>query len=195
MCPGKEEQSWGAHNGVSTCGVTARKRGDGDRGSPGGVSTVSWQGYSRAGPTGGTDYKDVRWARGLKGTAGLLRGREAAARPRTGRARRGLPRDKGLLPARDWRAKGRQGISWRPGSGPLMPLRISWNLSRWAEQEPLGPAWPCPLPTSDRHSSLGAAGVAGKTGRRTSTGLRATRWKSSQVAKGCHIPGIQPHSS
>lgn len=164
MCPGKEEQRWGAHDAVSACGVTARKRGDGDRGSPRSVSTVSRQDrsscshiYSRAGPTGETDYKDVRRTRGLKGTAELLRGREATARPRTGRARKGLPRDKGLLPAGDWRAKGRQGISWRLGSGlyPLMPLGICWNLSRWAGQEPLGPAWPCPLPTSDGHSSLG----------------------------------------
>lgn len=75
--------------------------------------------------------------------------------PRAGRARRGLPRDKGLPPTRDWRAKGRQGISRRPGGGlhPPMPLGICWNLSRWAEQDPLGTAWPFPLPTSDGHSS------------------------------------------
>ena len=35
VCPGKEEQRWGAHYGISTWGVTSGvggKRGDGDRG-------------------------------------------------------------------------------------------------------------------------------------------------------------------
>lgn len=105
-----------------------------------------------------------RWTRSLKGTAELLRGREAAARPRTGRARRGLPRDKGAAPRQGLEGKGETGYFLETGSGlhPLMPLGICWNLSHWAEQEPLGPAWPCPLPTSDAHSSLGAAGVAGR---------------------------------
>ena len=187
VCLGKEEQSWGVHDGVSTCRVTSRvggKRGDGDRGGPRSVSTVSRQDlrscphiYSRAGPKGETDYRDVRWTRSLKGTVELHRGQEAAVRLP------GLEEQGGGYPeTRDCSPPGTGGqretgyfLETRKWPPPLMPLGTCWNLIRWAEQEPLGTARPCPLLTSNGHSSPGAAGVAGKTGRRTNVGLRATR--------------------
>lgn len=163
---GKEEQRWGAHNGVSTCGVTSRvggKRGDGDRGGPRSVSTVSWWGhrscshiYSRVGPKGETDYRDVRWTRSLKGTVELLRGQKAAVHPPGLEEQgEGYPETRGCPPPG---TGGQRGDKVFPGdqevaSTPPMPLGICWNLSRWAEQDPLGTAWPCPLPTSDGHSS------------------------------------------
>lgn len=59
-----------------------------ETGGPRSASTVSRQDlrscpriYSRAGPKGETDYRDVRWTRSLKGTVELLRGQEAAVRP------------------------------------------------------------------------------------------------------------------
>lgn len=127
VCLGKEEQSWGVHDGVSTCRVTSRvggKRGDGDRGGPRSVSTVSRQDlrscphiYSRAGPKGETDYRDVRWTRSLKGTVELHRGQEAAVRLPGLEEQGGVTQRQGIAPHQGLEGKGRQGISWRPGSG------------------------------------------------------------------------------
>ena len=127
VCLGKEEQSWGVHDGVSTCRVTSRvggKRGDGDRGGPRSVSTVSRQDlrscphiYSRAGPKGETDYRDVRWTRSLKGTVELHRGKEAAVRLPGLEEQGGVTQRQGIAPHQGLEGKGRQGISWRPGSG------------------------------------------------------------------------------
>lgn len=84
--------------------------------------------------------------------------------PQDWKSKEGVTQRQGAAPRQGLEGKGETGYFLETGSGlhPLMPLGICWNLSHWAEQEPLGPAWPCPLPTSDAHSSLGAAGVAGR---------------------------------
>lgn len=138
---------------------------------------MSWWGhrscshiYSRVGPKGETDYRDVRWTRSLKGTVELLRGQKAAVHPPGLEEQgEGFPETRGCSPPG---TGGQRGDKVFPGdqevaSTPQCLLESAGisvaglNRSPW-EQPGLALS---PPPTD----------TAPKTGRRTNTGLRATR--------------------
>lgn len=143
VCPGKRER--GAEVGSPQWrlrGVTSRVGGKGameTEGAPGGRPTVSWWGhrscshiYSRVGPKGETDYRDVRWTRSLKGTVELLRGQKAAVHPQGWKSKERVTQRQGAAPHQGLEGKGetRYFQETRGGLHPPMPLGICWNLSR-----------------------------------------------------------------